>query len=78
MFDKDSSVKFVISRNVGSILLFVINHVGIDLQKKSNSAKTIRWNTGNIFPIKKHFKIDQWICELILWSDNLLASIVVL
>ena len=82
MFDKDLSVKS--SKSVGSTLLFRTNEDWLAKKELNNSAFSLKldiylflWKIGGIqetfLSVKKHFKIDQYVFELILGSDTFSA-----
>ena len=79
MFEKDLSLKS--SKSVGSTLLFCTDEHWLAKEELNNSAFSLKsvinlfwWKTdgiqGTFLPVKKHFKIDQQVFELILVSNK--------
>ena len=79
MLDRDLSVK--LSQLVGSTLVFVINEHWLAKKELKSSAFSLKlvmnllsWKIGGMqgtfLPVKRLFKIDQYVFELVLGSDN--------
>ena len=79
MLDRVLSVK--LSQLVGSTLVFVFNEHWLAKNELKNSAFSLKsvmnllsWKIGGMpgtfSPVKGFFKIDQYVFELVLGSDN--------
>ena len=82
MLDRDLSVK--LSQLVGSTLVFVINEHWLAKKELKSSAFYLKsvmnmfsWKIGGMqgtfLLVKRLLKIDQYVFELVLGSDNFLA-----
>ena len=82
MLERDLSVK--LSQLVGSTLVSVINEHWLAKKELKSSAFSLKlvmnllsWKIGGMqgtfLPVKRLFKIDQYVFELVLGSDNFLA-----